>query len=112
MHDRPDLEESMIIWHWTEQGLAWTDQGWNDGAPVWNYGLTAGGNAVLTVLTAYGINADWINAGRINAQYLRIGPGAEFDEGYNPSDKASLEEVQAARDYAEQKAAEAQLAAE
>lgn len=112
MHDRPDLEESVIIWHWTEQGLAWTDQGWNDGAPVWNYGLTAGGNAVLTVLTAHGINADWINAGRIDAQYLRIGPGAEFDEGYNPSDKASLEEVQAARDYAEQKAAEAQLAAE
>jgi len=81
MHDRPDLEESMIIWHWTEQGLAWTDQGWNDGNPDWQYGVLADGNAVLKVLTALGINADWINAGRVKAEHVQIGPETDYYPG-------------------------------
>ncbi len=81
MHDKPTLEESMVIWHWTEQGLAWTDQGWNDGNPAWQYGVLADGNAVLKVLTALGINADWINAGLVKAEHVEIGPGTKFAQG-------------------------------
>ena len=34
-----------------------------DGGQTWNAGIDSQGNAVVSVLNAIGINADWINAG-------------------------------------------------
>ena len=62
-HDQPTLEESMIIWTWTEQGFAWTDEGWNDGAPVWQYGVTSEGSIIAKLLDVIGIRAEWIQVG-------------------------------------------------
>lgn len=59
-HDKPVLQESQIIWTRTEQGFAWTDKGWNGGNPVWQYGVAADGSMVVKLLTAIGINAEWI----------------------------------------------------
>ena len=72
MHDSPTLEGSDVIYTQTGLGFAWTDQGWNSGSPVWNYGYTAAGNAVLKILSVTGINADWVNAGKLSAEYLDI----------------------------------------
>ena len=72
-HDQPSLEESMIIWTMTEQGFAWTDQGWQGGNPAWQYGVTADGNMIVKLLTARGINADWVKTGVLGADVVFTG---------------------------------------
>lgn len=55
LHNREALEESETIFTMTAQGIAWTSGGWNDGAPVWSYGVTAAGDALFRLLSAEGI---------------------------------------------------------
>lgn len=57
------------------------------------------------------LNANNINAGRLKAQYVEIGSTTTFASGYDPSTKATPAQVTAAREYAEEKAAEAESAA-
>lgn len=61
MHDKPTLEESQIIWTMTANGFAVS----NDGGESYVAGLTVDGNFIANILTAIGINADWINSGAI-----------------------------------------------
>ena len=61
IHDAPALEDSTFIAVVPEPGTyLWTDQGWNDGDPVWTQGMTKDGNALTRYLQAVGINAEWI----------------------------------------------------
>lgn len=60
MHDRPYLEDSITIYTQTASGYAWTNNGWNDGAPVWQYGFDQQGNMVMRLISTEGINAKWI----------------------------------------------------
>lgn len=55
MHDSPSLDESRLIYTMTARGVAWTDQGWNDGNPIWTYGATSAGDALFRKLSAEGI---------------------------------------------------------
>lgn len=55
LHDRPNLEESQTIFTMTASGIAWTTTGWNDGAPIWSYGVTTAGDALFRMLSAEGI---------------------------------------------------------
>lgn len=55
MHDQPNLEESKNIFTMTAAGIAWTNNGWNDGSPVWSYGATSAGDALFRMLSAEGI---------------------------------------------------------
>lgn len=64
-HDAPELENSTTIYTMTDNGFAWTNSGWNNGSPVWHYGLTADGNAVLKAITTYKIVADSIYGGTL-----------------------------------------------
>ena len=66
-HDKPELENSLVIWTRTEQGFAWTDQGWQGGNPAWQYGVTGDGSMVVKLLTARGIDADWVNVTDLTA---------------------------------------------
>jgi hypothetical protein len=66
-HDKPTLAASSYIACETAGGFAYTKSGWNDGSPVWQYGMTADGNIICNVLSAVGIVADWIQAGRIES---------------------------------------------
>ena len=66
-HDKPRLEDSSYIACETANGFAYTNSGWNEGSPVWQYGMTADGNIICNVLSAVGIVADWIQAGRIES---------------------------------------------
>ena len=66
-HDKPTLAASSYIACETAGGFAYTKSGWNDGSPVWQYGMTADGNIICNVLSAVGVIADWIQAGRIES---------------------------------------------
>ena len=44
-------------------GFAWTDEGWNDGSPVWKYGVMSDGSIVAKFLDAVGVKAEWVTIG-------------------------------------------------
>lgn len=56
-HNKPELEDSDIIWKKSEQGFTVS----TNGGKSWNAGITADGSAAVNILSAIGINADWIN---------------------------------------------------
>ena len=78
-HDASTLAGSNIIYTFTANGLAWTDD-WNDGSPVWQYGITRDGNAIVNMLNAYKISADVITAGTMNAVNLIFGTAPNTTE--------------------------------
>lgn len=57
LHDKPTLETSSVIWTRTAQGLMVS----KDGMTSW--AIDSNGNALFNVLTAHGINADWVRVG-------------------------------------------------
>lgn len=61
MHDKPTLEESKSIWKMTADAFAVS----TDGGETWNAGMDSSGNAVVNVLSAIGINCDWIHSGTL-----------------------------------------------
>lgn len=61
MHDKPLLKDSKTIWKQTLDAFAVS----TDGGETWNSGMDKNGNVLATVLTAIGINADWIKAGTL-----------------------------------------------
>ena len=74
LHDEETLEASLYISYVPEPGsYVWTNTGWNNGSPSWNYGYTQDGNAVFRLLSTVGINADWINAGSIDTNVIYVG---------------------------------------
>lgn len=63
LHNKPQLSDSDIIWKMTAE--AWAVS--TDGGQHWNGGMTVDGDVIARILTATGINADWINTGTIKA---------------------------------------------
>lgn len=61
LHDKPTLAESMKIWKQTADAFAVS----TDGGQTYTAGFDVNGNAVVNVLSAIGINADWIRAGKL-----------------------------------------------
>ncbi len=68
MHDEPELEESQTIYTFGASGFAWTTSGWNDGAPLWQYGFDRDGNAILNAIFAYKLTADVITSGLLKSK--------------------------------------------
>lgn len=64
LHNKPELSTSSAIWKMTANAFAVS----TDGGKTWNAGMDSSGNAVVNVLNAIGINADWINTGTFIAQ--------------------------------------------
>lgn len=61
LHNKPTLEESRYIWKMTSE--AWAVS--SDGGETWNAGIEVNGNVIANILSANGVNADWINAGTL-----------------------------------------------
>ena len=61
LHNKPQLADSDIIWKMTAE--AWGVS--TDGGKTYNAGMTVDGDTIVRILTATGVNADWINAGAI-----------------------------------------------
>ena len=64
LHDKPTLAESQAIWKMTSE--AWGVS--TDGGQTWNGGMTVDGDTIVRILTAAGLNADWINTGAITVK--------------------------------------------
>lgn len=71
MHDKTTLSESVNIWKMTANAFAVS----SDGGVTWNAGIDSSGNAVLNILNAKGINADWLRAGTITGRNINNGNG-------------------------------------
>lgn len=71
-HDKETLSDSTIIYTFNANGFAWTDD-WNDGSPVWKYGISKEGNAVFKILSAYKIQAEYLDAGCVTADKIAAG---------------------------------------
>ena len=59
LHNKPMLSESDIIWIMTAE--AWGVS--TDGGKTINAGMTVDGDTIVRILTAVGVNADWIKTG-------------------------------------------------
>lgn len=77
-HDKPTIEESKYIWKKGIDGFAVS----SDGGKTWGAGFDKNGNAVLNVLAAHGVVADWIKTGVIR--------GAENTNAYFDLDNDEL----------------------
>ena len=55
LHNKPTLEESMIIWKMTAEAFAVS----NDGGKSWTAGLTVDGELIARIMNTIGINFDW-----------------------------------------------------
>ena len=67
-HDKPDLADSEIVMVFTTAGFTLCDDYHTKTSmvppqdPTW-YGMTVDGQMIASILTASGVNADWINTG-------------------------------------------------
>ena len=68
MHDKPTLNESMIVWKLTALAFGIS----TDGGKTYPYGFSVNGELIARLLYAEGINADYINSGTINADMVNI----------------------------------------
>ncbi len=71
MHNKPTRAESQTIWKMTADALAVS----TDGGQTWRAGMDSNGNAVVNVLNAIGINADWIKAGTMEGIRIETNSG-------------------------------------
>lgn len=63
LHNKQTLAASDIIWRRTANAFAVS----TDGGTTWNAGIDADGHAVVNILSAIGIYADWIKTGIISS---------------------------------------------
>lgn len=68
MHDKLLLEDSKTIYTKGINGFAWTNDGWNEGNPVWEYGFDKNGNAILNQIYTYNLTADVIVSGLLKSK--------------------------------------------
>lgn len=69
-HDKATLAESQIVIKITSQALAIS----TDGGRTYPTGITVDGNAIVSILSSVGINADWITTGT-----LKVGGSGNTD---------------------------------
>lgn len=93
LHDKTELSSSTKIWKMTADAFAVS----SDGGKTWNAGLDSEGNAVVNVLSAIGINADWLIAGLISDKKglnkWDLDNGVVSFESYNASIKKNEDEI-------------------
>lgn len=69
MHNKPTIAQSTTIWKMTADAFAVS----TDGGKTWKAGMDSSGNAVVNVLSAIGVNAEWVNTGFLSASRIRGG---------------------------------------
>jgi len=60
LHNKAELTESDTIFTMTASGIAWTTSGWNNGSPIWSYGVTSAGDALFNMVSAKGIEVSQV----------------------------------------------------
>ncbi|MBR3384531.1 MAG: hypothetical protein IKG69_04905, partial [Atopobiaceae bacterium] len=64
MHDKPTIAQSQIVWKLTVNALGIS----TDGGRTYPYGLDVNGDAILNRIYAIGLDAQYVNTGRLSAQ--------------------------------------------
>lgn len=70
LHDKPTLAQSKVVWKLAKNAFGVTNN-YNGAHPeqtVWNAGLAVSGNLVANILSAHGVDADWITTGTISSK--------------------------------------------
>ena len=70
LHDKASLAQSTKIWRFT------ADNGFQlstNGGSTWVAGFDNQGNLRANILSVFGLNAEWINAGKLSANYIQGG---------------------------------------
>lgn len=67
LHDMPTLDESSIVWKMTTEAWGVTTSYKGDDT-VWNGGMTVDGDTIARILTATGVNADWVTTGTLRSK--------------------------------------------
>lgn len=62
LHDKPTIAESKVVWKMTADAIGIS----TDGGKTYAHGLTATGDAILNRVYAIGIDAEYVNTGRIS----------------------------------------------
>lgn len=75
MHDQPELADSKVIYTMKAGGIAWTSDGWNNGAPIWNYGVTSAGDAFFRRISADQIETGVLQSNDGESFYLDLDNG-------------------------------------
>jgi len=73
-HDKPTLAESQIVWRLTAEALSIS----TDGGETYPYALNVSGDAILSRIYAIGIDATYVNTGRVafgNTGFIDFGLG-------------------------------------
>ena len=68
LHDKKTMEESKNVIMLTADAIGFS----TDGGKTYPYGFTIDGEFVAKILSAHGINADWIKAGSIDLGVLKL----------------------------------------
>lgn len=71
LHNKPNLSDSKIQWTMRDNAFAVS----TDYGQTWNAGFDSSGNAILNILSAVGINADWVKVGLLTAIAMNNGKG-------------------------------------
>lgn len=66
LHDKPTLEESKTIIKFTAEAIGVS----NDGGKTYPYGFILTGDLITRILYAEGINADYVNAGKLLGKFI------------------------------------------
>jgi len=69
LHDQPDLDDSQIVWKMTAEAFGVTTD-YDGDDTIWNGGMTVNGDVIARILTATGVNADWITTGTLSADRI------------------------------------------
>ena len=64
LHDRPNLTESQVIWKMNAEAWAVSTNGGN----TWNGGMTVNGDVIARIISAQGLNAEWITTGQLESR--------------------------------------------
>lgn len=79
-HDKPTLEGSNTIYCRNAGGYAWTNNGWNNGSPNWEYGVSKDGDAVIRSIAANKISASYITTDILSSPTGKF--SFNFDTGH------------------------------
>lgn len=68
LHDKPTLAASQNVMRVNSEAIAFS----TDGGLSYPYGWTVTGDMIARILSAEGINADWINSGSVSAKRITV----------------------------------------
>lgn len=68
LHNKPTLQDSDMVWKMTAEAWGVSTTKDDEGNFIWNAGMTVDGDTIVRILTATGVNANWIDTGTLQVK--------------------------------------------